>query len=285
MREAVADIVADAPRILPVTDIPQTTDSDLLTAYPIGDAHIGMLSWGEESGKDWDLKIAESVFGKVFDRLVDNAPQSERARIIDVGDFLHSDNMAGVTTGHGNVLDMDSRYGKVLRCGVRIMRRMIARALEKHKYVDVDIVKGNHNDIGALWMATLLANTYENEPRVWIEQSPRMFHYYQFGKNLLGSTHGHTVKAAKLPLIMATDVPKMWGDTIYRDWHTGHIHHDTVKDETGCRVLSHRTLAGEEAYADAAGYRSGQSSQFFVYHKEYGPIWTRKVDIREVHDL
>lgn len=282
LQETIKDMVADVPRI-PVHAKPQhETDDDILTVYPLGDPHIGMMSWGEETGCNWDLKIAENVFGKVFDKLVDAAPRSRTCRIIDLGDFLHSDNMDGTTSRSGNVLDMDGRYCKVLRVGVRVIRRMIERALDKHELVTVDILKGNHNDIGALWMAELLSNCYENEPRVVIEKSPSPYHYFQFGKVLLGTTHGHNCKKEKLAGIMACDVPEMWGATKFREWITGHVHHDEVKDLMGCVFRSFRTLAGHEAYSQAAGYRADQDSKFHVYHKDYGLRMQYTVNILEV---
>ena len=281
LKDAISAMVADVPRAHKSADVGHGTDDDLLTVYPIGDAHIGMMAWGEESGQDWDLKIAEKVFTRVFSKLVAEAPASKRCRIIDVGDFLHSDNLAGVTTAHGNVLDMDSRYGKVIKVAVRVWMHMITRALEKHEFVDVEIVPGNHNDIGSMWARTALSLRYADDPRVHITDCEGYYHYYQFGANLIAATHGDKCKPEKLALLMATDVPEMWGTTKYRDWHTGHIHTDTLKDYNGCRVFTHRTLAPEEAYAAKSGYRSGQDSKFYVYHREYGPQWSRTVGIAE----
>jgi hypothetical protein len=36
--------------------------ADLLNLYVLTDAHFGKLAWGEETGSDYDLKIAEQMY-------------------------------------------------------------------------------------------------------------------------------------------------------------------------------------------------------------------------------
>ena len=38
---------------------PAQTHGDLLNCYVLTDYHLGMLAWGEETGADWDVAIAE----------------------------------------------------------------------------------------------------------------------------------------------------------------------------------------------------------------------------------
>ena len=37
---------------------PQHNNEDLLCMIPIGDEHVGVLAWGEETGEDFDMEIA-----------------------------------------------------------------------------------------------------------------------------------------------------------------------------------------------------------------------------------
>ena len=277
MQEAIEALSEDLPKVLPTK--PTHKHEDLMAVYPLGDPHIGMLSWGEESGMDWDLQIAEQKFISVFDRLVKVAPPCKEAVIVNLGDFFHSDNMDGVTARSGHSLDMDGRYSKMIRVGVKIIRRMIESALEHHELVRVINATGNHDDTGAMFLNIALDNIYENEPRVIIDATPTPFHYVQFGKTCFGVHHGHSCKMANLPLVMATDEPKMWGTSDHRYWLTGHIHHDSMKEYAGCKVESFRTLAAKDAYATWGGYRSGQDSKAIVYHREYGEIERHTINI------
>jgi molybdenum-dependent DNA-binding transcriptional regulator ModE len=277
MQEAIEALSEDLPKVLPTKATHKY--EDLMAVYPLGDPHIGMLSWGEESGMDWDLQIAEQKFISVFDRLVKVAPRCKEAVIVNLGDFFHSDNMDGVTARSGHSLDMDGRYAKMIRVGVKVLRRMIESALEHHELCRVINETGNHDDTGAMFLNIALDNIYENEPRVIVDAKPTPFHYIQFGKTCFGVHHGHSCKMANLPLVMATDEPKMWGECVHRYWLTGHIHHDSMKEYAGCKVESFRTLAAKDAYATWGGYRSGQDSKCLVMHKEYGEIERHTINI------
>lgn len=89
-------MVADMPRLKP-RKASGTWRQDLLTVYPIGDPHIGMYAWAEETGDDWDLNIAERMHCGAMDELVQAAPATEQAIVWNLGDALHYDSMAAVT--------------------------------------------------------------------------------------------------------------------------------------------------------------------------------------------
>lgn len=281
MQQCIADLCAE---VVPAKAKPSTLNysDECIAVYPLGDPHIGMLSWGEETGQDWDLDIAESAYAAVFDRLIKAAPSCREAAIINLGDFYHYDNMEGVTSRSGHSLDVDSRYARMVRIGMRIMRRMIENALDHHDTVRVINVVGNHDDTSALFMSVALANIYENEPRVIIDDNPTPVHYIHFGKNMVATHHGHTIKMRDLPSIMACDQPEMWGASTFRYGYTGHIHHDSAIELPGCKVESFRTLAAKDAYAAWSRYRSGQDSKCIVLHKDYGEVERHTVNISTV---
>lgn len=281
MREAIEAMAEDLPKLRKVAG-PKKASAELMAIYPLGDPHIGMLSWGEETGQDWDLKIAERSFCEAFDRVVRTAPNCEQAVIVNLGDYFHADNMQNITSRSGHTLDMDGRYAKMIRVGVKIMRQMITSALEHHKRVRVINAVGNHDDTGALFLSVALAEMYSKEPRVTVDTSPAPFHYFRHGKSMFGVHHGHSCKPDRLPGVMATDQPKMWGETLHRMWLTGHIHHDTRKEHAGCVVESFRTLAAKDAYATWGGYRAQQDTKCLVIHKEHGEVERHTVNISQV---
>lgn len=250
---------------------PATPNADLLCVYPMGDPHLGMYAWAAETGASFDLEIAERNLCGAVDQLVALAPPAENALIINLGDFFHADNASNRTMRSSAALDVDTRWSKVLAVGIRAMRRCIDRALEKHAHVTVICEIGNHDDHSALMLGLCLSNYYEREPRVTIDTSPAKFHWYRFGANLIGVTHGDTVKAGQLPGIMAVDQAVAWGETKFRRWYCGHIHHDTLKEYPGCTVESFRTLAPKDAWHAAQGYRAGQDMKLDVIHRTSGP--------------
>ena len=247
-------------------------DADLLTIYPLGDPHFGMYAWGEETGKDFDLDIAEAQLFAAIDYLVDRSPASKRGVLCNLGDMFHSDNMDGVTARSGHSLDMDGRLQKVIQVGVRALRRCIHRMLEKHQTVEVVNAPGNHDHVLALALNVMMANIYENEPRVTVHSAPTMRHYIQHGKVLIGVVHGHQTRDNDLGAIMATEKAAEWGETEYRYFYRGHHHQDKVTELRGCKVEQFRTLAPKDAYAAGGGYLSGQDMKAIVHHAEHGEI-------------
>lgn len=279
--EALRDIAERLPAA-PVIDGPTFARDDLLCVYPMGDPHIGMYAWAEECGASFDLDIAERQIAAAVDRLVELAPAGTGAMIIDVGDFFHSDTLDNRTRRSGHALDVDTRWAKVLRVGIRTMTSTIDRALAHHSFVRVVIEIGNHDDQTSIMLAICLAEHYRDNPRVFVDTSPAPFHYHRFGLNLIGTTHG-LVKARELGPIMAADRPQDWGETKHRYWYTGHVHHDAAKEFTGGVIVeSFRTLAPRDAWHNAQGYRSGQDMRLDILHREYGRINRHIVGIEEI---
>lgn len=265
-----------------VVEVPTHTVSDMMTVYTIGDAHIGMMAWDKETGADHDIKIAEADLLRAMSMLVSQSNKTERCLIVDVGDYFHSDNMENRTAKSGNSLDVDGRYPKVLETGLRITTELIDMALAKHEVVEWRSAIGNHNEHSSIMINAFIKAYYRNEPRVIVHDTANMFMYYTFGKNLIGITHGHTVKADRLGEIMAVDCSKVWSDSEYRYWYTGHVHHQSVKEYASCVVETFRTLAGKDAWHSASGYRSGQDMKAITLHAEYGEIARNTVGIRQV---
>ncbi len=270
--QAAQSMASELPQVASV-ECQSTILSHLMAIYPIGDAHIGMRAWGEETqGDSWDMTEAVRVQCGAMAALVDLAPPAEQAVIINLGDWLHADNMEGMTSRSGHVMDLDGRYAKMIDVGMMVMRQCIASALLKHKTVRVINVIGNHDDTGALWMSVALRHTYENEPRVLIDKSPAAFHYIEHGKVLIGTHHGHTCKAERLPGVMAADQAQAWGRTEHRYWYLGHVHHQSVKEYAGVSVESFNTLTAKDAWAAFGGYRSRQNMKCIVMHDQYGEV-------------
>ncbi|MGF6154009.1 oxidoreductase [Pseudomonas fluorescens] len=262
----------ELPQIDPVTG-PISTHSQLMAVYPIGDAHIGMRAWGEETqGDSWDMTEAVRVQCGAMAALVDRAPAAQQAVIINLGDWFHADNMEGMTSRSGHIMDLDGRYAKMISVGMKVMRQCIASALLKHGTVRVINVVGNHDDTGALWMSVALRHTYENEPRVIVDKAPTAFHYIEHGKVLIGTHHGHTCKTERLPGVMAADQAEAWGRTKFRYWYLGHVHHQSVKEYAGVTVESFNTLTAKDAYAAFGGYRAQQNMKCIVMHSEFGEV-------------
>jgi hypothetical protein len=278
MREFIAGLVEDARGLSPSIPAPKHSDTDLLVVIPMGDPHFGLHSWKDESGEDFNLKIAEQLLNAAIDRLVDGAPPAETAILLNLGDFFHVDNQSNRSQS-GNQLDADTRWAKVMQVGLRAMVHAVQRMLSKFETVIVRNVRGNHDTHSSFALSLAMDAFFSNNERVKVDLSPAAFWYFKFGKVLIGASHGDTCKMDKLPGVMACDKPEEWGATKYRYFMTGHIHHDEVREFPGVTVESFRTLAARDAWHSAEGYRAGRDMRCIVIHKDFGEIGRQRCDI------
>ena len=279
IKEFVEYLVQDAKGIAPLVSSPQNALADLLAVYPFGDPHFGMYAWAQECGDDFDLEAAERLTTGAVDSLVSSAPPAATALLLLLGDVFHANDQTNQTPGHKHQLDVDSRYPKVILSGIKTFRHAILRAREKHEKVYVWIKPGNHDPQSIYALIFALAAYFENDPRVEIEINPSKFSFIRFGKVLIGSTHGDTVKHGQLPGLMAADRPEDWGQTKHRYWYTGHVHHTSVSEFPGVVCESFRTLAAKDAYAAGHGYRAGRDMRVIVHHKDHGEVARHRCDI------
>jgi len=267
---------------LPAVKSPKRASKDLLTVIPLGDPHLGMYAWADEAGQDFDTDIAAEQLKAAVDRLVSVAPASHTAILDNLGDFFHADNMENKTRRSGNVLDVDTRWARVLSIGVDTMIHLVRRMLDHHKKVIVRNNIGNHDEHSSIMLSIAMQAFFRNNNRVQIDVSPSPFWYYRHGEVLIGTTHGDRTKPAALPQIMATDRPLDWGETKYRYWYTGHIHHQSRYEFPGCQVESFRTLAASDAWHHGQGYRSGRDMHCIVHHRQQGDLERHRVGIEQL---
>lgn len=278
LREFAESLAAEVKGLAPVTKPPKAADDDLLCVYPMGDPHFGMHAWWQDAGEDFDLSIAERLTCGAVDRLVASAPAAATAVLLNLGDMFHADNQRNQSQS-GHQLDVDGRWAKVQQIGLRAMIHCVRRLLEKHRKVIVRINRGNHDGHSSYALALMLSCYFHNEPRVEVDLSPAAAWYYQFGMNLIGSTHGDTFKSADMVSIMAADRPKEWGQTRHRYWYVGHVHHQDCKEYRGGVVEFFRTLAARDAWHAGQGYRAGRDMRLIVLHKEHGEIERHRCDV------
>jgi hypothetical protein len=264
--------------LAPIGKAPKEAADDLLCVYPWGDPHFGMYAWWQDAGADFDLDIAERLTCGAVDRLVSAAPEGSMGLLLNLGDMFHADNQRNVTNS-GHQLDVDGRWAKVQQVGLRAKIHCIRRMLEKHQKVIVRINKGNHDGHSSYALALMLSCFFHNEPRVQVDLSPSLCWYFRFGKVLLGSTHGDTIKGRDMGAVMAADMPQDWGLSTHRYWYVGHVHHKDVKEYPGCIVEYLRTLAARDAWHQGQGYRAGRDMQLIVHHKEHGEVERHRVDV------
>lgn len=257
------------------------TDADTLTIYPLADMHLGLRAVADEAGSDFDLGIAAARFRNTTSRLFDRSPNSDTALILQLGDWTHVDDDLALTPTSKNTLQVSDRLLDIARCGVGIMVDYIYHALRKHRQVIVKVLKGNH-DLNA-WLALYigLCEHFRDNERVTIDGGAADYWFFRFGKNLIGAHHGHRLKPAEMAGAMAMECREDWGETLYRLFLHGHLHHLMVKEVLGVRVECMRTIAEEDAH-HAGKYRAGKSLVSITLHRENGEDGRAQINLPPV---
>lgn len=251
---------------------PKKQNADLMNLYILTDFHLGMYSWKEETGNDWDARIAENMLVDWIAHSIRNAPPADTAVFAQLGDFLHFDGLEAVTPTSAHSLDADTRFAKMVRIAIRSCRRIIRELLTKHQAVHVLMAEGNHDIASSAWLRETFWAFYEDEPRVTVDRSPNPFYCYEFGKTSLFFHHGHKRKPNNVDDVFAAQYREIFGRTSHSYAHLGHMHHDKVFETNLMRVEQHRTLAARDAYSAFGGWYSGRSAPVITYHKEYGEV-------------
>lgn len=275
IRAALADALegfkTEIERAKPIT-APTETLADLCNLYTFTDYHLGMLAWHQEGGEDWDLAIAERILTGAMSAMIRQSPRAHTAVINVQGDFLHTDGKLPLTPASKHVLDADTRFPKLRKSAIRLIRGMIAEALAAHEAVHVIIAEGNHDEESAGWLTDAMTVFYENEPRLVVNDSQLPFYVFEWGETMIGVHHGHKVKNEALPLLFAAQFPEAWGRTKRREIHCGHRHHRDEKEYNGVTVVQHPTLAARDAYAARGGWIADRAAWAITYHKRFGGV-------------
>lgn len=245
----------------------------------LADLHLGKLAWDEETGTNYDLPIAEKVFDSAIDKLIIQSQPYNIDRVLFIvgNDFFNVDNSRNTTTNN-TPQDEDTRWHKTFNRG----RLLIVKQVDKLTAiapVDLVIVPGNHDTERAFYLGEALACWYRNCKDVTVDNAPKPRKYYRYGSNLIGYTHGNEEKVLDLPVIMASEVPQLWAETKYREWHLGHIHQKkeikwiSTQEHKGTTIRYMRSLSGTDAWHNKKGYINNvRAGEGFIWNKDNGLI-------------
>ncbi|WP_425639897.1 oxidoreductase [Agrobacterium radiobacter] len=271
MRAAVDAFKDELPRAVPVA-APTGTKADLLNFYAVTDAHLGALSWREETGADWDLVIAEKLIIDWFAAAIELAPPAEVGVLAQMGDLAHYDGMESKTPTSGHILDADSRFQKVVRVIIRILRRVVSMLLSKHNRLHIIMADANHDPASGAWLREMFAAFYDDEPRVTVDSTASTYYVVEHGKTSLFVHHGHRRNIGNVDSVFAGKYREIYGRTQFSYAHLGHLHSDELKTTNLMKVERHETLAAPDAYAANGGWLSGRSAKVITYSARHGEV-------------
>jgi hypothetical protein len=254
------------------TPYKEITDENMLSLLTITDFHLGMYSWSDETGDDWDVAIARDVFLNSINDMISACPKSEVGVLNQLGDFLHFDSLSAITPASGHLLDADTRYGKLVDMSMEVMTEAIKIMLKRFKKVIVVQAEGNHDMAGSVWLRKHIKHMFSEDPRVEVMDIEFPYYAMLWGEIMLAFHHGHKMKMGQLQKLFSSE-PRyraIWGAAKHSYIHTGHMHHERVVEDAGAIVEQHPTLSGRDAYAARGGWVSQRGAKVITYHKTEG---------------
>ena len=256
---------------------PAKIEDPHLLEVSINDIHFAKLAWGRETGTNYDLSIAESLYADAVKNLASKSAGFNIEKILlPVGnDFFHVDGPGNMTT-NGTPQDTDGRYCKLFETGQMAVVKAIDY-LQSIAPVEVIWVGGNHDRVSSWHLVHTLKAWFRNCSRVSINDEPTPRKYVLYGKTMIGFTHGDEESHNSLPGIMAGEQPKMWSSSKHREFHLGHFHkrketrHVGGDTYDGVVVRTLAALCGRDAWHARKGYIGIRAADAFLYSKANGP--------------
>lgn len=135
--------------------------------------------------------------------------------------------------------------------------------------IEIKIVPGNHDVSKMFYLGDVIDAYYRNDDQVTVDNKPEGFKTTIWGNSFIMYDHGE-IKPQDYPLIMATEYPIEWSKSKYREVHTGHLHHEIVKDYRGVKVRYFPSLSVQSQWEKDKGYGGFKEAQGIVWHKQLG---------------
>ena len=249
----------------------------LLVINP-ADIHIGKYAAERETGDAYSSEIAfkrvvEGVLG-----LINKAKGFNIDRVLFCigNDVLHIDSVYNTTT-KGTYQDTDGKWWEHYEIALQLYVKCI-EILRELAPVDVIHSMSNHYYQSGFHLAHSLKAWFRNCPEIKIDAGVSHRKIYKYGNSLIGLEHGDGAKMANLPLLMATEYPKLWAETKYRYWYLHHIHHKVkhkwldAKDYIGVTVEYLRSPSSADSWHSRKGFCSQKAVEGFVHEKESGQV-------------
>lgn len=243
------------------------------------DVHVNKLAISQETGDIYNPDIARKRVLEAVEGLLSKGQGYKLDKILFIvgNDVLHTDNLLNTTT-KGTPQDTSTKWYEAFQ----IAKAMYIEAIEILMTVaDVHVVHNpsNHDFLTGYFLADSLSSWFRQSENVSFDTRHRHRKYFQYGTNLIGTSHGDKFKMADAPLLMANEAPKMWADTVYRYFYLHHIHHKQVnkffagKDYPGVTVEHLRSPSGTDAYHYEHGYcHNKKAIESYIHSKNEGQV-------------
>lgn len=269
--DLIKDLQQYSPKF-PKLERSKVIDGHLLVIDP-ADIHIGKLCSAFEVGEAYNNQIAVQRVLQGVMGILQKAQGFNIDKILFIGgnDILHIDSPHRKTTS-GTPQDTDGMWHSNF---------MIAKQL----YIDVleilltvadvhfDFNPSNHDYTNGFFLANVVQTYFRNCKNITFNCSISHRKYFKYHNTLIGTTHGDGAKMNDLPMLMATEEPKLWSETVHRYIYVHHLHHKWSKDVLSVCVEGLRSPSGTDSWHHRNGYEHAPKAvEGFIHSKKHGQV-------------
>lgn len=240
----------------------------VLAEVNISDPHFWKLARKDETWHSYDLKIAERMYLDRIDEIISDISLYNPERIVYIigNDYFHIDNKHNTTT-QWTPQDVDSRHQKWFQVWLKVARESIEK-LWRIAPVDVIVVYGNHDKVASYHLWVVLETLYEWNEHITIDNTPKEFKVYEYGKCMLCFDHGEWPKENQMAQIAARDYPEIRWRTRFREWHRWHFHKEMTNDYNWFRVRTQPSISAPDAWHASKWYGSLRWAKWYIRLKD-----------------
>lgn len=241
----------------------------------ITDAHLDRIGFLSNNTLKDNINLFEQFFLELLESSLVHKPE---LFIFPINGDLFNANDRTLATVNGTP---QYSFNNWQECYVQIQNviRKCIDILLTHGKVYVPFIKGNHDEDKIFYLSSCLELVYENSSDIILDTTRKQRKYYTYGSNLLGFCHGDKEKnkVDKLPLYMAEEEKQNWGNTTYRYFFCGDIHHKQeykfmrTKDTIGVEVKFLRSVSDTSEWESDHGWIGvPKSAEAFIIDKYEG---------------
>ncbi len=275
--ELLAAMKAAAPKY-PALKYKKVTDGHLLVVDP-ADVHVGKLAVKSETGYTYDMETAVRMVQEGVSGILAKSSGFPIEKIVLVvgNDILHRDTPHNVTTS-GTRQDVDGMWHEAFIAARKLYVSLVEQLMQKAP-VHVVFNPSNHDYASGYMLADALYCWFNKSKNVTFDNDIIHRKYYQYGENMIVTSHGDGAKFADMPLLMASEQPKMWAGTRHRYVYLHHLHHKikhqflSGKDYPGITVEYLRSPSASDGWHHKNGFTGApQAIEGFIHHPTQGRV-------------
>jgi hypothetical protein len=229
------------------------------------DLHVGLLSWAAETGADYDVHIAKAGFMQCVYDIAERCEGKKFSRIylVTLGDLLHIDN-DNQTTTKGTLQQADGRMAKIFSFALDMMIAGID-LLMTIAPVEVVYLSGNHDRVLGYTLIKALEMAYRHDSGIAFDVEPNPQKHRLIGVSLIGWTHGD-MSRKNIGDWLIDRAREDYGKSLYAEVHSGHLHHEYVRQDGAIIVRSLPTISNASWWEHQQGYPKGMKTMMcFVW--------------------